>query len=225
NDALELENNSLKSEIQVMTTIQEMDETQSMPGGEYDAEYAIAAVVEKQIEALKTENDYLKKVKSPTQTENATLQQRNDALELENNSLKSEIQVIKERYETIRLSNESAQSERLEMTRQHDREKKGMLLTMACVFVVVVLFAAGVAYNSGSRKGLSDAFNYPHFKIGKVIDYLVTHKTSGESIQPGEVSVFTGVGYDDVLSILLALEKRGILTKSHDSPPMFYLKK
>ena len=197
-------------------------------------DYALIARQEKQIEALKTENDYLKKVKTPTQIENAYLQQRNDALELENNSLKSEIQVINEKYETVKLSTESTQSEKLELTQQHNRKKQLILLITACVFVPVVVSASILGYRfghrEGHRNGLSDARNAPQFRVGQVLHYLVVyyksdayHK-SGGVIHPTTVSENTGVRYDNVLSILLTLEKRGILTKSHDSPPTFYLK-
>ena len=228
NDALELENNSLKSEIQVMTAIQEMNETQKMPIFEHGAEHTLIAGQEKQIEALKTEVDYLKKVKSPTQIENATLQQRNDALELENNSLKSEIQVMTEKYETVKLDTESAQLQKLELTRKHNREKKGMLLSMAWVFVAVVSFASIVTYNFGHRNGVSNARNDPNFEVGQVMSYLIVHHKSDDSIRPYTVSRATGIPYDNVLSILLTLERRGILTKSQvkgvDTPPVFQLK-
>ena len=139
NDALTLENNSLHSEIQVMTEIQSMTEKDNLLVLEHGAEYALIARQEEQIEALKTENDYLKKVKSPTQIENTNLRQRNDALTLENNSLHSEIQVMTEKYETVKLDVESAKVQNLKLTQQHNSEKKGILLTMACIFVVVVL--------------------------------------------------------------------------------------
>ena len=63
--------------------------------------YALIARQKKQIEALKTENDYLKKGKNPTEIENANLRQRNDALELENQSLQSEIQVMTEEHNLL----------------------------------------------------------------------------------------------------------------------------
>ena len=228
NDALELENNSLKSEIQTMTVIQGLHETQ----GELDAEYALAAASEKQIEALKTENDYLKKVKTPTQIENATLQERTDALELENNSLKSEVEVINEKYETVKRSTESAKLRELGLTKHYKREKRGAILGVICICIVVVLFTSGTIYHfghrngsrKGVRKGVSDARSRPQFLVGQVMYYLVMSHKSGETIFTGTVSENTGVHYDDVLSILLTLEKRGILTKSHHSPPTFYLK-
>ena len=191
-------------------------------------DYALIARQEKQIEALKTENNYLKKVKSPTQIENATLQQRNDALELENNSLKSEVEVINEKYETVKRSTESTKLRELGLTKQYNREKRGAILSVICICIVVVLFTSGTIYHfghrNGSRKGVSDARSRPQFLVGQVMYYLVMSHKSGETIFTGTVSENTGVHYDDVLSILLTLEKRGILTKSHHSPPTFYLK-
>ena len=98
NDALELENQSLQSEIQVMTEkynlLAELEDLEI-------AEYALVSRQEKQIKALKTENDYLKKGKNPTEIENANLRQRSDALELENQSLQSEIQVMTEEHNLL----------------------------------------------------------------------------------------------------------------------------
>ena len=223
NDTLEIENNSLQSEIQVMTEKHNLLILE--PGSDFEvAEYALIARQEKQIEALKTENDHLKKVKNPTEIENANLRQRNDILELENNSLQSEIQVLIWEHETVKRDAESAKSQELEFTRQHNKEKKKFLLIMAFTFVVVVLLASIVTYNFGYRNALNGSYN---FQFGQVMTYLVVHQKSGELIHPNTVSVNTGVRNDVVLSILLKLEKGGILTKSQfpgvESPSLFQL--
>ena len=123
NDALELENKSLQSEIQVMT------EKHNLRVGELEsnfeaADYALIARQEEQIKALKTENDYLKKDKNPTEIENANLRQRNDILELEKQSLQSEIETHNWQVKTLESDLELTKVQNLELVRQHNREKK-----------------------------------------------------------------------------------------------------
>ena len=99
---------------------------------------------------------------------------------------------------------------------------------MGCIFVAIVLLASVITYNLGRSNALNDALNYPQVRLGKVINYLVEHQKSDAIIYPTTVSVYTGVRPDDVLSILLKLEKRGIVTKSQfpgvDRQPQFQLK-
>ena len=178
NDALELENNSLQSEIQVM------NEKHNLRDWESGAEYALIARQEEQIEALKAESDYLKKVKTPTQIENANLRQRNDALELENNSLQSEIQVMNEKHETVKLDVQSAKLQNMKLTQQHNTDKKNFLFIMACVFVVVVLLVSVVAYSFGHRNALYDAFNYSQFQLGQVMNYCTATGNLDHSVVP-----------------------------------------
>ena len=204
--------------------------------------YALIARQEKQIEALKTENDYLKKVKNPTEIENANLRQKNDALELENQSLQSEIQVmnwqiedLESAIEVAKQDAESAKAQNLELIRQHQRKEKFKLFALACISFPVILLVSVVTYNSGHSNALNEfqeshdkmlnEFQESHNKmfnenrdniqLGKVINYLFEHENSnGIIVYPTTVSSVTGVDYDDVLLILLKLEKRGIVTKS-----------
>ena len=232
-DDLERENQTLQSENQVMT------EKYNLQVGELEsdlesAEYALIARQEEQIKALKTENDYLKKVKNPTEIKNAKLRERNDALALENQTLQSENQVMTEKHnlqvgelesdlESANWNIDSSRSRENKLIEKH----KVNIYTIACVFVVVVLLVSVVTYNFGHRNALYDAFNYPQFQFGQVMNYLVEHQKSGEIIHPNTVSAYTGVRDDDVLLILLKLEKRGILTKSQfpgvDKQPLFQL--
>lgn len=148
NDALELENQSLQSEIQVMTEKHSLQVRETESDLEV-AEYALITRQEKQIKALKIENDYLKKDKNPTEIENANLRQRNDILELEKQSLQSEIETHNWQVKTLESDLELTKAQNLELVQQHNREKKSFLLTMVCIFVVTVLLASVITYSLG----------------------------------------------------------------------------
>ena len=218
------------------------------------AEYALVTRQEKQIEALKAENDYLKKVKNPTEIENANLRQRNDALELENQSLQSEIQVVTEKYnlqvgelesnlDAAKQDVESIKSRNLELINQHYKDKQFKFLKVAGITIMAVLSASIIAYNVGAYnslqkrhdeiqerrdKILNENRDNVQVQVDKVINYVFKHESSSGIIYPTSVSRYTGVDYDDVLSILLKLEKRGIVTKSQfpgvGRQPQFQLK-
>ena len=141
--------------------------------------YALIARQEEQIKALKTENDYLKKVRNPTEIENANLRQKNDALELENKSLQSEIQVMTEKHnlkveelesdlEVAELDVESAKSRNLEF----NRREKFRLRKMACISVVVVLLVSVVIYGLGHSNGYKNASNYLQKSSNKILNAI-----------------------------------------------------
>ena len=167
-------------------------------------DYALIARQEEHIKALKTENDYLKKVKNPTEVENAKLRQRNDtldqknyALELENQSLQSEIQVMNEKHnsqvaelesdlEVTKQDAESAKAQNFELIGQHRREKKIELLRTACFSVVLAVLASIVTYNVGSNRAPyvqanHDKIQASHDRMEKILN------ENEDNIQLGKV--------------------------------------
>ena len=248
NDALELENQSLQSEIQVITEKHNLQVEELEPDME---NYALIARQEKQVEALKTENDYLKKVKNPTEIENANLRQRSDALELENQSLQSEIQVITEKHnlqveelesdlDATEQDAESAKSQNLELIRQHHRERKFNVLRMAFIGVLVSICVGFMFYYIGIYNGNTEAEKRlveaekrlaekrlaaeDEIELAKVINYFGKHRDGF----PTAMAVYIDVERDRLLLILNKLETWGIVTKTNnlgiDNLPKFKLK-